>query len=101
MLKKDTIMSNSQKFENFLESLKGHGNDSLIESVKSGFKTCIESEEDVNELRRDLIYSIVGLIANNSLIYGANDQIKILEETIQFIKDDMAHEEAGMYANAD
>ena len=36
-------MNNKQKFENFLESLKGNGQDSLIESVKSGFQACYES----------------------------------------------------------
>lgn len=30
-------MDNNKKFELFLESLKGHGHDSLIESVKKGF----------------------------------------------------------------
>jgi len=31
-----------QKFENFLESLKGNGQDTLIESVKQGFNVCFE-----------------------------------------------------------
>lgn len=37
-------MNKSTKFQNFLESLKGqgHGQDSLIESVKKGFKVCFE-----------------------------------------------------------
>jgi len=38
-------MNNIQKFENFLESLKGNGDDSLIESVKQGFQACFEDEE--------------------------------------------------------
>lgn len=37
-------MNNKEKFENFLESLKGHGHDVLIESVKKGFTVCYESE---------------------------------------------------------
>jgi len=36
-------MNKIKKFETFLESLKGQGQDSLIESVKKGFKACFES----------------------------------------------------------
>jgi len=36
-------MNNKQKFENFLESLKGKNQDALIESVKKGFRVCFES----------------------------------------------------------
>jgi len=34
-----------EKFESFLESLKGHGQDSLIESIKKGVNVCLESRE--------------------------------------------------------
>jgi len=44
-------MNNKQKFENFLESLKGNGQDKLVESVKQGFQTCFES--GMRELRED------------------------------------------------
>lgn len=37
-------MNNNKKFKTFLEELKGHGQDSLIESVKEGFNVCFESE---------------------------------------------------------
>lgn len=33
----------TKKFKKFLESLKGNGQDALIESVKKGFKVCFES----------------------------------------------------------
>jgi len=36
-------MNNIKKFENFLESLKGKGQDELIETVKQGFQTCYEN----------------------------------------------------------
>ena len=39
-------MNNKEKFENFLESLKGNGQDVLIESVKSGFQACYEGWEE-------------------------------------------------------
>ena len=38
-------MSNIKKFADFLESLKGNGQDALIESVKKGFRVCMESYE--------------------------------------------------------
>lgn len=38
-------MDKKQKFENFLEGLKGHGQDTLIENVKKGFDVCYESEQ--------------------------------------------------------
>lgn len=38
-----TIMKKQEKFINFLEGLKGHGQDTLIESVKKGFQVCTES----------------------------------------------------------
>ena len=37
-------MDKKVKFENFLESLKGNGQDKLIESVKKGFQVCFENE---------------------------------------------------------
>jgi len=36
-------MNKKEKFENFLESLKGNGQDKLIESIKKGYNTCMES----------------------------------------------------------
>lgn len=42
------------KFINFLESLKGHSQDSLIESVKKGFKICFENwSVDVEDLEEE------------------------------------------------
>ena len=40
-------MDSRQKFENFLESLKGEGQDTLIESVKEGFQACYEDNEPI------------------------------------------------------
>lgn len=37
-------MKNKQKFENFLESIKGNGYDVLIEGIKQGFRACFEDE---------------------------------------------------------
>ena len=36
-------MKNKTKFETFLESLKGKGDDALIESIKAGFQACFET----------------------------------------------------------
>ena len=38
-------MNSREKFENFLESLKGNGQNALVESIKKGFRACFESEE--------------------------------------------------------
>jgi len=55
-------MNNKQKFENFLESLKGKDHDALIESVKRGFQTYMNSKKgitegavDVGELKNKLV----------------------------------------------
>jgi len=50
-------MNNKEKFENFLESLKGNGQDVLIESVKQGFEVCFESseKEQANALYKELV----------------------------------------------
>jgi len=50
-------MNNRQKFEGFLESLKGNGQDALIESVKQGFQVCFEDIEGGNygsQLKNDI-----------------------------------------------
>ena len=39
-------MNGKKKFENFLESLKGKGQDQLIESIKSGFQACYENADE-------------------------------------------------------
>jgi len=39
-------MNKIKKFETFLESFKGKGQDTLIENVKKGFKACFESENE-------------------------------------------------------
>ena len=37
-------MNKKEKFEKFLEGLKGNGQDVLIENVKEGFQICYETE---------------------------------------------------------
>lgn len=44
-------MDNKQKFNKFLESLKGKGQDTLIESVKQGFQACFEMADE-SELKK-------------------------------------------------
>ena len=39
-------MDKKAKFENFLGSLKGRGQDNLIENIKMGFEICMESSND-------------------------------------------------------
>ena len=35
----------TEKFVKFLDSLKGAGNDTLVESIKEGFRACLESKK--------------------------------------------------------
>lgn len=58
-------MNKKQKFENFLESIKGNGYDGLIEGVKQGFKVCFENEMvDVPVISDAKLKSLVYKIAN-------------------------------------
>ena len=54
------LAKRNKKFENFLESLKGQGQDELIETIHEGFIVCNEglSKEDVGHIALD----VVGLI---------------------------------------
>jgi len=45
-------MNKKEKFESFLESLKGNGEDKLIESVKKGFQVCYENNP-IGQRQRD------------------------------------------------
>ena len=58
-------MKNTQKFENFLESLKGNGHDTLIESVKHGFRALNEGTQEDAEKKQ--IDSIANAIIRNIL----------------------------------
>jgi len=47
-------MNKKQKFESFLESLKGTGQDTLIENVKKGFQVCFENFIDPMDTAEDI-----------------------------------------------
>ena len=52
-----------QKFEKFLESLKGYDNESLIESVKEGFQACFESQYgDIIFLQDDQANEVMNIL---------------------------------------
>ena len=53
-------MNSKQKFENFLESLKKNGNKALIESVKKGFRACLEYNEDEEGLYDEMVRTNFG-----------------------------------------
>ena len=38
-------MNKKEKFDAFLESLKGNGQDNLIENIKKGYQACFESND--------------------------------------------------------
>lgn len=74
-------MKNKQKFKNFLESLKGNGQDTLIENVKKGFNACFENSQfnpDYKRLfRPDLNYAKSGMYnPNHAVIDKCADFIK-------------------------
>jgi hypothetical protein len=73
-------MNKKQAFFEFLEALKGHDQDALIESVKEGFKICFEStmadtaeEEIANYVVKKMPENIKTLrrLAMWSLYYGS------------------------------
>lgn len=49
-------MDKQAKFEEFLESLKGHEQDTLIESVKEGFKVFCEAYHDID------VYELIDIL---------------------------------------
>ena len=52
-------MDKRQKFENFLESLKGNGHDVLIESIKKGFQVINEGNADFKiDAKRNIAHSL-------------------------------------------
>jgi hypothetical protein len=54
-------MNKVAKFEEFLESLKGHDQDSLIESVKEGFRALVENElEQVRDSKEGELEHVIG-----------------------------------------
>ena len=71
-------MKNKQKFEKFLESLKGKDQDALIESIKTGFKACLENE---TALTGHFITSTYETYTEESVEHGdAEDRVWLDEE---------------------
>lgn len=102
-------MNKKQQFEDFLESLKGHEQDILVESVKKGFQICFEAENirAIDEILKELrnrtkvledidskhseeqrkIYEKVDEMANLLLRYLENENdIKIIQKVHDEIK---------------
>ena len=63
-------MKNKQKFNKFLESLKDGKHDSLIESVKQGFRACCEGTDE----------SIINFTPALSVVVSADNEDAFLEE---------------------
>lgn len=70
-------MKNTQKFQNFLESLKDGKHDSLIESVKQGFRACCEGTD----------WSIVNFTPALSVVVSADNEDAFLEKLEKRIND--------------
>ena len=70
-------MNNKQKFETFLESLKGRGQDDLINVVKTGFRVYLESANP--ELNR-IVGNIVYLMEEENKIKKYSGNVSEMEE---------------------
>jgi len=84
-------MDNKQKFENFLESLKGKGHDTLIESVKAGFIACFENEMPaISDAKlKTLVYKIAekytkGIYSDNSWL-PVHEMIKEINAAVPIL----------------
>jgi len=79
-------MNNKEKFENFLESLKGKGQDTLIESVKIGFQACFENENE-NDVVKLRAFAFNKLVKNGVILEILNAHIKNFGDTFKVIDD--------------
>ena len=91
-------MNKKEKFENFLESLKGNEQDNLIETIKSGFQTCYEAESENSVIRsgkeeQEIIkgYVTAMLWTEEDNIGGDKDINDFALETIEQIKGDISN----------
>ena len=78
-------MNSKQKFENFLESLKGKDQDNLIESVKEGFNIIFESIGDAFQkfVNNEIFIPIVkNQLKNNK--FDGNEWIQVLKKMLHF-----------------
>ena len=64
----------TQKFYDFLESFKGKDQDALLESIKKGFATCMESSDSSKKVYLDTkaIHGIEGKPTTTSRVYLQN-----------------------------
>lgn len=82
-------MRKEKKFENFLEGLKGSGQDELIETVKQGFHTCLENMEYTS--------SVDGIVKGyvDAMFWTEEEEVKdknvsdLAPETVQSINTDV------------
>jgi len=100
-------MDNIAKFENFLDSLKGSGQDNLIESVKKGFNVCFENQNDVVKQRAFAFNTLVkkGVILEilNAHVKNFSDNIKTMDELIDNAMQEIQEEisKMGAYSEDD
>ena len=82
-------MNERQKFENFLESLKGNGQDTLIESVKKGFQVCFENEAALNEGIKEGFFKIL----KTANIFKNKEPDFSAEKAYQYLSDNFSDED--------
>lgn len=83
----DEIMKNIKKFENFLESLKGKGQDALIESVKTGFRACLEASDYEHRLDAGKNLALIWKLQDLEKVIG--DEVTSEEEFLKMSKEEL------------
>ena len=82
-------MNKNKKFEAFLESLKGNGQDQLIESVKQGFQVCFEAnlndmlEKIKDEWGEENLNRAIEKIGKKKFLHSKEKYVKKIAELLQ------------------
>lgn len=91
-------MKNTDRFINFLESLKGNGHDTLIESVKTGFQACHENE-NTNDVVKQRAFAFNGLMKEGVIleilkthVSNFGDSFKEIDQLIDNAMDEIQEE---------
>jgi len=110
-------MDKIEKFEKFLESFKGKGQDTLIESMRKGFRACFENAlqgngnaidgiikgyvdamfwtEEENEIGSDTTIADLAPETITSLVNDIKKFFNVTHELLNKTPDDYSYEQAG------
>jgi len=88
-------MNKIEKFKKFLDSLKGHGQDTLIESVEKGFQAYYESQMEMSDRRGHYITTTYETWDEESTEIGDTDDKGWYDEEGQSMEADDFDREEG------